>query len=318
MSEKRWTVSLIILFALFLYVFHHFAAATMRIEETVNRFDKRDEERPDRLHFVIIGQEYDNPYWRKVEKGASDAAHHLQVEVEYVGPLRTSVEEQLKLLEKAIASKVDGIIVQGLLDEAFTPVINKAIHRNIPVITIDTDAPSSKRLAYVGTNNYAAGRLLGEAIIERTRGNQKIGIIIGTETSENQKLRLKGLESVLERHPRFEIVAVRHSNISKIQASIQAEKILRTYPDISIMVGTSALDATGILIATKNLNRDDVQIFGFDDVEETIKAVGEGKIQAAVVQKPYSMGYDAVQLMYEYLKGRAIGELHFTPTELID
>ncbi|GMB08046.1 sugar-binding protein [Thermolongibacillus altinsuensis] len=318
MTDKKWTMSLIILFFLFLYVLFHFIASTQKLEKTVEQLQQASHSAPQMPHFVLISQEFDNPYWRKIEQGAKAAANQYGVNVEYIGPLRTSMDEQMKLLEKAIASRVDGIIVQSLNDKYFTPLIDKAISRNIPVITIDTDAPMSRRLAYVGTNNFEAGQLLGKAVASRVKGKKKIGVIIGSDTAENQQLRLKGFQSVIAQHPHLTIVAVSSSNISRIQASIQAERMLRAHPDISVMVGTSALDAIGILMATKNLQRDDIEIFGFDDVEETLQAIQHGKIVATVIQKPYDMGFSAVKLMMDHLSAREIEKEHFTSIEVID
>ncbi|GGJ57106.1 ribose transport system substrate-binding protein [Anoxybacillus voinovskiensis] len=318
MTNKRWTISLIVLFFLFLYVLFHFVAATQEMERTVEKLKQTSKKAESLPHFVLISQEFDNPYWRKVEQGAKEAAKQYHVNVEYIGPLRTSMDEQMKLLEKAIASGVDGIIVQSLNDARFTPLINKAMARNIPVITIDTDAPKSHRLAYVGTNNFEAGQLLGKAVASRVAGKNKIGVIIGSETSANQQLRLQGFQSIITQHPELSITVVSASNISRIQASIQAEKMLLTHPDITVMVGTSALDAIGILMATKNLDRRDVKIFGFDDVEETLEAIKQRKIVATVIQKPYDMGFSAVKLMVEHLAGKPIANEYFTATEIVD
>ncbi|MBB5355354.1 ribose transport system substrate-binding protein [Anoxybacillus mongoliensis] len=318
MAQKKWTISLIIFLVLFLYVFFHFITVTKQLEKTVAKLQHEQKMMSHFPHVILISQEFDNPYWRKIEQGAKEAGKQYDVNIEYIGPLRTSIEEQVKLLEKAIASRVDGIIVQNLKDEAFTPLIDKAISRNIPVITIDADAPKSRRIAYVGTNNFEAGRLLGQAVVSRVEGKQEIGVIIGTDTSENQRLRLQGFLSVITEYPRLKVVSVASSNISRIQASIQAEQMLRKQPNISVMVGTSALDAIGIRMAIKNLHREDIQIFGFDDVEETMEAIKEGDIVATVVQKPYDMGYSAVKLMADHLSGKQIDKEHFTATGVID
>ncbi|WP_163151701.1 sugar-binding protein [Anoxybacillus sp. MB8] len=318
MAQKKWTIILIVLFVLFLYVFFYFIIVTQQLERTVARLQYQPKHMSQYPHIVLISQVFDNPYWRKIENGAKEAAKQYNINIEYTGPLQTSIDEQVKLLEKAIASRVDGIIVQNLKDEAFTPLIDKAISRNIPVITIDADAPKSRRIAYVGTNNFEAGQLLGKAVVSRVDGERAIGVIIGTDTSENQRLRLQGFLSVIAEHPRLQVVSVTSSNISRIQASIQAEQMLRKHPNISVMVGTSALDAIGIRMAVKNLHRENIQIFGFDDVEETMEAIKEGDIVATVVQKPYDMGYSAVKLMVDHLSGKQIDKEHFTAIEVID
>ncbi|GAA3330567.1 hypothetical protein GCM10020331_083640 [Ectobacillus funiculus] len=83
----------------------------------------------------------------------------------------------------------------------------------------------------------------------------------------------------------MKVVEVMSSNISQIQAVLQGESMLKKHPDMSIMVGMSALDAIGILNATTNMRRNNVQIFGFDDVEETLQAISNGHIRATIVQK---------------------------------
>ncbi|KXG10716.1 D-ribose-binding periplasmic protein [Anoxybacillus sp. P3H1B] len=318
MTNKKWTISLAVLFFLFLYVLIQFVVSTQKIEKTVEQLRQTVHSSPALPHFVLISQELDNLYWREIERGAKEAAKHYHVNVEYIGPLRTNMDEQMKLLEKAIASRVDGIIVQSLNDVRFTPLINKAMAQGIPVITIDTDAPLSRRLSYVGTNNLEAGKLLGQAVISRVNGKKKIGVIIGSDMSANQNLRLEGFRSVIAQNPLLSIAAIASSNISRIQASIQTEKMLRAHPDISVMVGTSALDAIGILMATKNLNRKDVQIFGFDNVTETLQAIRQGQIVATIIQQPYDMGYSAVELMVKHLSGQHIEKEHFTAIKIVD
>ncbi|GJM77660.1 hypothetical protein HMSSN139_01560 [Paenibacillus sp. HMSSN-139] len=173
------------------------------------------------------------------------------IDIEFTGPVRNNMEEQLNLLEKAIAARVDAIIVQGLNEERFTPVIDKAVRRGIPVVTIDTDAPDSRRLAYVGTDNLAAGERLGRLVVETTGGTGKIGVIIGSDQAANQLQRLDGLKRIVAEHEGLEIVDVRSSNISHMEAIQQAANMLRNHPEINIMVGTSATDALGVLQAAK-------------------------------------------------------------------
>ncbi|MBO9131056.1 sugar-binding protein [Bacillus sp. 165] len=317
MEEKKWSISLSLLFLLFVYVLIHFEINANNIENAVQKLQGREVDSKKKLHFVLISQEFDNPYWRKVQQGANVAAKNSNVNVEYIGPLRTSPEEQIKLLEKAIASQVDGIIVQSLDEKTFAPVIDKAVSQHIPVITIDTDAPKSKRIAYVGTNNFSAGEQLGKIVAAKTNGVGKIGIIIGSEKSESQQMRLNGFLNVVKKYPKLQVKAIETSNISIIQAKLQAENMLRNNTDVSIMVGTSALDAIGILNASKNLKLNKIEIFGFDDIEGTLQAVRNESIRATVIQKPYEMGLQSVRLLIDSLQGKVIEKENFTPTEVV-
>ena len=105
-------------------------------------------------HIVLIAQEIDNPFWRTVKLGAEEAAAQLGMKIDYMGPIRINPAEQMNLLEKSIAAKPDAILVQGIKEQRYDLLISKAIDQGIPVITIDADEPASRRLAYVGTDNW--------------------------------------------------------------------------------------------------------------------------------------------------------------------
>jgi len=317
-QDKKWLSAVILLFGVFFYLFICFAVDAQKILDVATELRGRAPSSNQPYHLVLIEQEQSHPYWQMVEKGALESAQQYGMEIEFNGPVRFSMEEQIKLLEKAIAAKVDGIIVQGLNDSKFSPVINRAIEKGIPVLTIDTDAPNSKRLAYVGTDNFEAGKQLGYTVVKATGGKGKIGVIIGSDTAENQILRLKGFQSIVEQYPDMVILSVRSSNISRIEAIQQAVDMLQRHPDMNIMVGTSALDGIGILQAKKSLGRNEVKIFGFDNLPEMLEAIQNGEIVATVSQRPYLMGYDSVRLLNDYLHHKSLPKQHFTQIAVID
>lgn len=271
----------------------------------------------DRKHFILIVEEYDHAYWKRVANGAMDSAKNNNISLEIVGPFRSNISEHKILLEKAVASKVDGIIIQGLDDAEETPIINKAVEKGIPVITIDTDAAQSNRFAYVGTDNFRSGYLLGRYILEQTKSSEKIGIISGVKGATNQRERVGGLVSAFKNRLDFEIVDMGYSDISRLKAAQEAVKMLREHSNITIMIGTSGLDVMGIYDAVKHQKRNDVSIYGYDDMPETIELIQGGYVKATVVQKPYTMGLKAVDLMVDYTNGhKTLSTLH-TDTKII-
>lgn len=134
----------------------------------------------------------------------------------------------------------------------------------------------------------------------------------------NQRLRLQGFEKIINASPQLTIAEVRSSNISLLQASQQAEELLRSHPDIAYMIGFSALDGIGIAEAVERLKLDHVQIYAFDDLEDTIEALKQGKISASIVQQPYAMGYEAVSLLNSHFNGLSAAEQQYTPVSVID
>lgn len=316
--DKKWLGAVIGLFLLLAYLFVNFANHSARMGSIVKELRGHPGGNNSEYHIVLIEQERYHPYWEMVERGAREAAEKYGIDIEFTGPVRNNMEEQISLLEKAIAAQVDAIIVQGLNDEKFTPVIDKAVNRGIPVITIDTDAPASKRLAYVGTDNVAAGEMLGRMVVKTTGGKGEIGVIIGSDLAKNQLQRLHGLSNIVKRYKGLEIVDVRSSNISHIEAIQQAADMLRQHPDIDVMVGTSSTDALGVLQASKGLKPGGMTIISFDNLSETLNAIKKGDIKATVTQQPYLMGDMAVRLLHEHFQGKTLLPEYFTGVKVLD
>ncbi|MBS4197165.1 sugar-binding protein [Lederbergia citri] len=269
-------------------------------------------------HFVLIGQEKDNPYHRKIYEGAEAAAKEKNIFIEYVGPRQTNVEEHIKLIEMATAARVDGILTQGLTNREFKPAIDHAINRGVPVITFDTDLEDSKRLSYVGTDNYESGYKIGDAMIEDTNGQAVVGIITGLLYSNNLVLRVQGFLDAIEKAPNIKVVAIESSNISKSQAAEKAHQMLRKYPEITVFFGTSALDGAGIAQAIDKINPvTPILVYAFDDLKETIELIKEDKIHATLKQNQFEMGYKGVSMLYEAVTGGPIPKTYHTSTKIL-
>jgi ribose transport system substrate-binding protein len=268
-------------------------------------------------HFVLVPEELDNDYWRLVEKGAQEAAKEFGVLLEYAGPKQANIDEHLKTIEMSMASKVDGIITQGLSDEQFTPLINKVVER-VPVITIDTDASNSNRMAYIGTDNYYSGYLAGKALIEDTKGQANVAIITGSFYANHQQLRVQGFRDAVMSEQGIKIITMEESEISRVRAAEKAYQILKDYPEVNAFYGTSALDGIGIAqVVEKYKKTDQVYIIGFDNLPETLDYLSKGTIEATIVQEPYEMGYRAVQMMIDLIEGKTVPPVVHTNTRVL-
>jgi ABC-type sugar transport system, periplasmic component len=316
-NRRRWNIGVILLLIVFVYVLVQFYLSTERIRSLVTPLEAGDKNHPE-LQIALISQELDNPFWRSVEQGALAGAAQYHMELQYMGPFRIDAEEQMKLLEKAIASKMDGIILQGIGTEQDRLLIEKANTLGIPVITVDTDEPGSKRLAYVGTNNTYAGQEIGRLIAEDNKApGGVIGILVGSKEAPNQRLRLEGLQSVISARSGLSIAEVRASNISRLQAAQQAELMLKEHPEINYMVGLSSLDGIGMAEAVARIKPGGVKIYAFDDLEDTLTAIQHKQIVSSIVQQPSQMGYKAISILNDYFRGQTGTPEQYTPISVI-
>lgn len=254
------------------------------------------------LRFVIVSPQQEHPFWQDVWRSASKTGDRLRVTVEYIGPRRAGVEEQVKLLDMVTAAQVDGIITQGVADERVAAAIAKAVDRGIPVITVGTDL-LGRRLTYVGTDNYTAGKLAGTELVRRTKGRAVVGIVRGDFGPESEDPRLQGFHEALTGQPGIKVVATESSGLNRTVALQQAWQILREHPDVTALYGTTALDLIGIAQSINSAEwRGRVQVVGWDVTEEIEDYMGLGLISITVEQDPQMMGGRAVEALEAYLR----------------
>ncbi|GGG17393.1 substrate-binding domain-containing protein [Paenibacillus aceti] len=318
MSNRRWLIGLIVLVVGLGYILSQFILSTMKINELVQQIGHSNAETAQVKYVVLISQELDNPFWREMEKGAEAAADRLGIKLGYIGPIRSNPAEQIRLLEKAITARPDAILVQGMADPGYDQLISAAADQGIPVLTVDADEPESRRLAYVGTDNRAAGEQLGRLVLQDASSNGRIGVIIGSELADNQRLRLEGFRSIIAASPDHEIVDIRSSNISHIGAAQQTKDMLSQDGDIGMIVGFSSLDAGGIVEGIKAAHKEGVRVYGFDDLEITRQGIARGEIIASIVQQPREIGAKSIEWLSSFFNGEKLSDRYYIPTYILE
>lgn len=272
-----------------------------------------------RYHFALVSEEIDNEYWRLIEQGAREAAAKHNIYLEYVGPLKADNDQLLKLIDRMVSVKVDGIITQGVEGKRFVDLVQKSVERGIPILTVDTDVKSSARKAYVGTDNFYAGQLAGETVINNTTGEQYVGIVTGRFDSINQQERLEGFKEAIQTTGRIHIVGMQESNITQIGAAQATYSLLREHPSITVLVGLSALDGIGMVEGLQEIAPNkDVYMTAFDILPETLALIRKGEINATIAQYPKEMGFEAIEVMIQLQQHSLLENEIFTRTIVVE
>lgn len=257
--------------------------------------------------FILVPKSVGHPYWVEVERGMNAMAKELGVKAIFNGPPTASSALQISIIEGAISSKVSGIGLSPNEPEAVEGIIKSAVEKGIPVITFDSDSPKSKRSYYVGTDNYQAGKILGEKFIKIAGTKGKIALLTGGLGAMNLNERIRGFKDAIAAYPELEIVTLQANNDDESLAFSQAEAILQSHPDLLAFAGFNAPAAPGAARAVKALNKKgEIKIVGFDTVPITLDFIRQGYIQGTVGQRPYMMGYVGLKVLYDIHMGKEL------------
>ncbi len=252
------------------------------------------------LAFVVNNA---SSFWTIAHAGVDDAVKELgNVEVDFRIPSTGTAAEQHQLLDDLLSKGVDGIAVSALDADNQTEFLNKLASKTL-LITHDSDAPKSKRVCYIGTDNTAAGVEAGKLIKEALPNGGKIMVFVGTLDVQNAKERYAGIKKELA-GSKVEIIDVRTDETDRARAQKNVEDTLVKYPDISGLVGLWSYNGPAILNGAKTSGKaGQVKIICFDEEEQTLAGIASGAIFGTVVQQPYEFGRQSILRMAKYIGG---------------
>jgi ribose transport system substrate-binding protein len=237
-------------------------------------------------------------FWKIASNGVHKYENEAKVQVDIKMPPNGKTEEQNQILENLVSQGYDAIAVSVIAPKDQVPVLNRAADK-VKLITFDSDAADSKRLLYVGTINYEAGKKLGEQIVKLLPSGGKMAVFVGMFSADNAAQRLKGIEDTIKGH-NIEIVERREDQTDRAKARSNVEDILNARQDVNLVCGLWSYNGPAIADALEGSGKKGkVKAAVFDEEAGTLKGVNNGTIDCTVVQHPYDMGYQSAKWMHE-------------------
>lgn len=255
------------------------------------------------LRFAVIPKALDIPVFNYARIGAERAAEELgNVQIEWRAPETADQLRQKEILESFITQRVDGIAISALNGDFLTDTINRAVDAGIPVVTWDSDAPKSKRVAFYGVDDFASGRIMGEQAIELLNGKGTVAVITSVGATNLQR-RLEGLRDALKAAPGIQIVEEYDIKEDAVRCAEIIATGTRRYPDLGAW-----LSVGGWPVFTRNALADvdpsKTKVISFDTVESAIDLLREGKVQVLLGQKYFGWGSEPVKILHAIKNGR--------------
>ena len=261
-------------------------------------------------------------FWKAAEAGVKKAQGELpNYTLVFKYPEQSSAAIQTRMMDDLVAAGVAGIMVSAVDPKTMGDALNR-VGGQVALFTTDSDAPNSKRIAYIGSSNVDAGKQAGQLMLKAMPNGGKCMGFVGLPGADNARERIDGVKDTIK-GSKIELVDVRADDIDQTRAKRNVEDTITARPEINCMVGFYSYNTPRIYEALKEAGKiGKVTIIGFDEDAITLGGVKEGTIVGTVVQQPYEWGYQGMKDMAKYLEGDKsfipANHLIIVPTKIID
>jgi ribose transport system substrate-binding protein len=247
--------------------------------------------------YVFVATNINLPYWQEAEAGFLDAAKVLGVRGELIGPTAYAPNAELGMFRQIVEQHPAGICLSAARPEIFQAEIDKAVAQGIPVICVDADVPDSKRVLYIGTDNFKAGRESLKRIATLVPGKGSIAVIT-IPGQRNLDDRVAGVADALKNFPAIKLTKILDDKGDARSAFDQVSELIRKKEKLEGIICLEATGGSGAAGAVHFFNMEGkLPIVAFDNDPETLEWIDRGAITATITQKPYVMSYYGLKFL---------------------
>jgi ribose transport system substrate-binding protein len=277
-----------------------------------------------RLRIGMIAKSQSNPVFIAARKGAEVQAAELskspgqEVSVDWRTPNDEDAQKQAEFIEQLVASGVDAITIACSDASKVTRAINDAVDKGVSVMCFDSDAPDSKRLCYVGTDDEEAGRLVMRhtaRLIGERQGS--VAVLAGNQTATNLQKRVRGALGELENYPNLKLKEVYYHKETPQDSYAAVESAQKANPDLVgwAMIGGWPLMTERALPWTPG----EVICVSMDTLIPQLKHLRMGDVQLLLGQQYFYFGTQCVNLLVRHaLQGKKPEKLvDFAPLDVV-
>ncbi len=269
--------------------------------------------------YIPKSQDITNDFWTTLIDGANMSAQEHNLNLTIFSPEHEAdYEEQNKLIKKAADMKPDALVISPISYTESTEII-KEIKQDyhIPIILVDAIISEHIEDSLVSSDNYSAGKAMGEFAKNYIDDNSKIAIVSHVPNTSTAIARETGFREGLGEHEKKILETVYSYSDFETAYDVTIDLLTR-YPDLSLIAGLNEYSAVGAGNAVKDLGlTNKVKIVGFDNSISAIRLLEEGIFPCIMIQKPFNMGYLGIEAAYQITQGKKIEKFIDSGTELI-
>lgn len=263
-----------------------------------------------RRQVAVIVKSTDSAFWRSVFSGAGAAATEYNLSVTTQGPENEDdYETQNEMIRQAVQDGAEAIIFSAVDFYANADTIDEAAAAGVKIIVIDSTVNSEHISCSISTDNYKAGQMAAQAILDAAEGSLKLGIVNFDRNSANGQQREQGLRDVLGMQPRVEIVDAINVKSTTEDAKRGTEEMLERHPEINAIATFNEWTSLGVGYAIRELEiGEKTAVVAFDSNVVSVGMLETGEVDALIVQNPYAIGYLGVEHAYRLINDLPVAE----------
>ncbi len=245
-----------------------------------------------------------NPFFDEVLEGLHQKTEELSIYgcsiVERQIPF--DLTAQLQAIDEFMQQGIHGLILSPYNDEKIHQKIDELWESQIPCVTVNTDMPDSKRIAYVGSDYYKCGQVAAGLLRLMTFGETKVGVVTGSHKVLCHEDRITGFSDAISKNQdTIEVVEIIENDDDDYKSYEAVSSLLKHHPDIDALYFTAA-GVYGGCRALRNANLSKIpKVITFDAVPSTKEMIQSGIIAATICQKPEEQGARSLALLVDYL-----------------
>lgn len=257
-----------------------------------------------------------NPYMVKQLEGLKKAGKDMGFEPVVLAPAKQdSIEEQVRIIEDLLQRGIDALVVHPSDSNGIVPAVEKAVAKNVPVVTIGTPANSDKPLFRTGVDYTETGAVIGEWIAKKLKGKGNVIVLEGPPQAQNARERNAGISESLAKYPGIKILASQPANFQRLMGMQVMENLLQKYNKVDAVIAANDESALGAVMAIKAAGRseDGILVAGFDGNEDASWAIKKGQMAVSYNTDPISSAYCAAAYLVQYLNDGSKPPAKFLP-----
>jgi ribose transport system substrate-binding protein len=264
----------------------------------------------------------DTPYWDRVIEGAQDAAKQYDVDLTVIR-VKTDPAAQTQAVEDLLKDKWDGIAISPVSPNSQANLL-ASVAGATTLLTFDSDMPIARRLCFVGTDNYSAGRSVGDLVKSAIPDGGEVILSVGNPDKDNTQRRRQGcIDELLDRATepmrpadpidqpltaqgsKYTISTTLVDGADPAKCTDLATQAMKDHPNVKCFVGLVGYSAPALVKAVQAAGKtSQIKVVGFDVNDDTLADVEAGTVYGTMMQDQYGCGFHAVRILGENARHR--------------